>query len=81
MSFKGSPLYRIDSLLATGLPIILVYGDADEIVPFDENCAFLEKALEGYKNPNRSIRKSGIGHHPHSLEDPTEIVEFIIKNI
>ncbi len=26
------------------------------------------------------IRKKGIGHHPHSLEDPTPIVEFILKH-
>jgi hypothetical protein len=26
------------------------------------------------------IRKPGVGHHPHGLEDSTPIVEFIAKH-
>ena len=25
------------------------------------------------------IRKPGVGHHPHSLKDPTEILDFLLK--
>ena len=26
------------------------------------------------------IAKPGVGHHPHGLDDPTPIVEFIVKH-
>ena len=26
------------------------------------------------------IGKPGVGHHPHSLEDPAPIVDYILKN-
>ena len=26
------------------------------------------------------ILKPGVGHHPHSLKDPTPIVDFILQN-
>jgi hypothetical protein len=26
------------------------------------------------------IRKPGVGHHPHGLDDPTPIVEFLVRH-
>lgn len=37
MSFRNNPLDRFEELLQEKPPIILVSGDADTIVPFDEN--------------------------------------------
>lgn len=62
------------------LPIILVAGDDDSVVPFKENG---EKIVEAYKEkeiPFELILKPGIGHHPHSLEDPTMIVDFLTQH-
>ena len=35
------------------------------------------KALGGNINV---ISKPGIGHHPHALKDPKQIVDFILKH-
>ena len=79
-SCYDAPLDKIDILVKVGIPIIIVAGDADNVVPFNENAA---KLVEGFVKLNGKIRlilKQGVGHHPHSLEDPKEIIDFIIMN-
>jgi hypothetical protein len=54
---------------------------ADEVVPVSENTAL---AAERYRELGGDITvmlKGGVGHHPHGLEIPTTIVEFITRNI
>ena len=61
---------------ADGIPVMLVCGNADVIVPYDENGMVLSKILQTAGHPFREILKPGCGHHPHGLEDPTPIIEF-----
>ena len=67
----------MEPLIANNIPIIMLYGDADEVVLYAEN----GKVLEDYYRENggdmKVICKPGCGHHPHSLEDPTPIMEFV----
>jgi hypothetical protein len=80
MKFKGNPLDKVDILIKNKIPIIMVAGDSDDVVDFYENGAILEREYLK-KNCNiKTILKPGIGHHPHSLENPDVIVEFIINN-
>ncbi|MEI8191277.1 MAG: hypothetical protein WCI75_16295, partial [candidate division NC10 bacterium] len=30
--------------------------------------------------PVQTLIKKGMGHHPHGLDDPTPVVEFILKH-
>lgn len=80
--FDKNPIDRADELIQTNIPLILVCGDSDTVVPFCENG---EKLAKKYEENNvkkfKLIVKNGVGHHPHSLEDPTEIVDFIKENI
>jgi pimeloyl-ACP methyl ester carboxylesterase len=75
-----SPLDRIEPVLRAGIPIIGVSGDADKIVPYEENLAVLAKRYRAGGGLIEVIVKPGGGHHPHSLEDPTPIVDFILKH-
>lgn len=71
-----NPAGEIDELMETGVPVLIVAGDSDRWVPYEENGALLEEA---YKKAGRDITviiKKGCDHHPHSLEDVTPIVEF-----
>ncbi len=77
-TFKGNPLDNIDRYLALGLPTILIAGDSDTVVPYPENGRVLEKALVSSSLHHLVGVKPGVGHHPHSLEDPTPIVDFIL---
>jgi len=55
-----------------------VYGDADEGVPWDENTGVLAERYRELGGDITLIPKPGVGHHPHGLEDPTPVVEFIL---
>lgn len=77
VNFRKSPIDAMDKLIENNIPIIMLYGDADEVVLYAEN----GKVLEDYYRENggdmKVICKPGCEHHPHSLEDPTPIMEFV----
>jgi hypothetical protein len=75
--FPGNPLNRIDTVVAADIPIVLVAGELDEPVPYPENGAILVKRYRELGGKILEIVKSGCGHHPHSLEDPSPIIEFL----
>ncbi|WP_178024010.1 alpha/beta fold hydrolase [uncultured Paenibacillus sp.] len=62
----------------SGVPVLLVSGDADLDVPFGENGAVLERAYQAYGGTVTTILKPGGGHHPHSLPDVAPIVQFVL---
>jgi pimeloyl-ACP methyl ester carboxylesterase len=64
-------------LLEYRIPLVLVAGDSDQIVPYNENGKFLEDAYIKTNIPFKLIMKKGVGHHPHSLDNPEEIVNFL----
>ena len=79
--FKGSPIDNLAPLAKANVPILHVVGDADKIVPVAENTAIVEARYKKLGGSITVIHKKGVGHHPHSLEDPTPIVEFILKHV
>jgi pimeloyl-ACP methyl ester carboxylesterase len=62
------------------IAIVSVVGDSDEVVPVDENTALAEKIYKELGGVIEVIHKPGVGHHPHGLDDPTPVVEFIEKH-
>ena len=80
INYRENPVDKMDILLQNDIPIIMVYGDSDNIVPYDENGEILEKYY--HKNNGRivTIGKEGCGHHPHGLSDNTPIIEFVEKH-
>ncbi|MDR2169013.1 MAG: hypothetical protein LBP59_02620 [Planctomycetaceae bacterium] len=82
LKFDGNPvdLQALKPLAEQKVPILSVCGDSDDVVPYKENTAILEERYKKMSAPIEVILKPGIAHHPHSLKDPTPIVEFILKN-
>jgi lysophospholipase L1-like esterase len=78
--FKNSPLDNAELIAKGGYPILHVVGDADEVVPVDENTNPFEVRIKSAGGDITVIHKKGIGHHPHSLANPTPIVDFILKS-
>jgi alpha-mannosidase len=72
-----SPVDNLGSLAAAGIPIVAVYGEADEDLPPEENILLAQKRYGELGGEIEVIAKPGIGHHPHSLADPTPILNFI----
>jgi pimeloyl-ACP methyl ester carboxylesterase len=77
--FKGIPLNNCIKLAKAKIPVISVCGDADTVVPFEENSLKLAEIYRAAGGKIELIVKKGIGHHPHSLQDPKPIVDFILK--
>jgi len=79
-NFKNNPLDNAELIAKGGYPILHVVGDADEVVPVDENTNPFETRIKNAGGDISVIHKKGIGHHPHSLANPTPIVDFILKS-
>ncbi|MDR3147546.1 MAG: hypothetical protein LBU00_04115 [Treponema sp.] len=77
--FDESPLKRAPGLAKQGIPVILVAGDADKAVYFPENGGAFAARYREAGGIIELICKPGCGHHPHSLEGPGPIVDFIVK--
>ncbi|QEF99056.1 Alpha/beta hydrolase family protein [Stieleria maiorica] len=77
---RCNPIDALEPLAAAGVPILCVVGDADDVVPVDENTAILEQRYRELGGPIEVIHKPGVGHHPHSLKDPAPIVDFMIRS-
>jgi lysophospholipase L1-like esterase len=79
-NFKNSPLDNAELIAKGGYPMLHVVGDADEVVPVDENTNPFEVRIKSAGGDITVIHKKGIGHHPHSLANPTPIIDFILKS-
>jgi pimeloyl-ACP methyl ester carboxylesterase len=80
LAYRHNPIDSLRPLAAAGVPLLHVVGDADEVVPVEENTAIVEKRYKELGGQIRVIVKKGVGHHPHSLVDPAPIVDFILKH-
>ncbi|OGV47741.1 MAG: hypothetical protein A2017_16225 [Lentisphaerae bacterium GWF2_44_16] len=74
-----TPMDCTEEVAAAKIPIIIVAGDADEIVPYEENTAIFVKRYRELGGNIELIVKHGCKHHPHSLENPGPIADFIMK--
>lgn len=79
--FKNNPLDKIAAIIKGRYPMLHVVGDADKVVPADENTVLFEKKIRAAGGNIQVIHKPGVGHHPHSLSDPQPIVNFILKAV
>lgn len=77
LAYRGAPIDHMPELIATGIPTLIVAGDADRTVPWVENGARLAAAYRAAGAPIDVILKPGCDHHPHSLDDPAPIVAFV----
>lgn len=80
MAYPLNPVDNLAPLAKANIPILSVCGEADTVVPMDENTRLAEKRYKALGGEMKVIAKPGCDHHPHSLKDPTPIVEFILQH-
>lgn len=78
--FKGDPIHQTKKIVKGKYPMMHVCGEADQVVPVDENTHLFENEIKKVGGNIHVIYKEGIGHHPHSLKNPTPIVKFILRS-
>lgn len=79
LAYEHNPIDQLAPLAKAHIPILAVIGAADEVVPVEENIDIVEKRYLALHGTIKVIRKEGGKHHPHSLPDPSPIVDFIIE--
>jgi len=77
--YREHPMDKMHVLLENNIPVILVYGESDDVVPYIENGKLLENYYKQNDGTIITIGKKDCGHHPHGLEDNTPIIEFAKK--
>jgi len=81
LAYPGNPLDNLAALAAQKVPLIHVCGMADEVVPVSENTAVAAERYRDFGGDMTVILKGSVGHHPHGLENPLPVVEFITRNV
>lgn len=80
IAYAKNPVDSLAALAEAKVPLLHVYGDADEVVPWKENTGLIASRYKKLGGSIQLIGKKGVGHHPHGLKDPTPIVEFIHRH-
>ena len=75
--YPDQPANRLPLLAKARLPIGLVYGAQDEAAPPVFNAEIVRELYEAEGAPIRTWCRPLYGHHPHGLEDPTELLSYI----
>ena len=70
---------RIETMVLSEIPLVMVYGGKDETVPYEENGRFIEQAYDQAGIPHLVIEKPACGHHPHGLCDVTPVADFLTQ--
>ena len=74
---RFSPIELLDEFSKNGVPVLIIAGDSDRVVPHTENAQIMVDYYRSHGLPIDYILKEGCDHHPHSLDDVTPIIEFI----
>ncbi len=80
LAWRGNPVDHLEPLAKAKVALIHVVGDADDVVPPAENAELIDARYRALGGESVVIRKPGVGHHPHGLDDPAPVVEFILRH-
>ncbi|MDR3706693.1 MAG: hypothetical protein P4L33_00195 [Capsulimonadaceae bacterium] len=80
LDFTGNPIDTLAPLAAADIPIIHVTGDSDGAVPQTENTDVARERYLMLGGRFVLIVKQGCDHHPHGLNDPTPVVNYILAH-
>jgi len=77
--YQHNPVDNLSFLAKTKIPLLLVYGDKDAVVPSHENSEVVYQRYQTLGGPVDCIVKRGQDHHPHGLTDVTPVVKFFTR--
>ena len=77
-TFNNNPIDKVSDVI--NLPVIIVAGDSDHVVPYDKNGQIFADRFKSLGGKIKTIVKPGCDHHPHSLENPVSVADFIEEN-
>ncbi len=75
--FGENALYNLHIPARHRIPVLLLSGGSDTIVPYENNGRKIVDVYRRYDAPVKSIVRPGAGHHPHGLDNPAAVVPFV----
>jgi alpha-beta hydrolase superfamily lysophospholipase len=76
VAYKLNPVDNLNPLANGKIPLLLVYGDKDTVVPHAENSELVFDRYKELGGPVERVVKPGQDHHPHGLKDVAPVVKF-----
>lgn len=80
LTFDDMPINNLENFFKNKIPLLLIAGDADTVVPFEKNAKKVIEYCEKNGIELEHYVKIGCQHHPHSLENVEPILRFIENN-
>jgi len=80
LAYRLNPVDNLAPLAKAKIAILSVCGEADTVVPIEENTRLVQRRYEQLGGEIEVIAKPHCDHHPHSLKDPAPIVDFILRH-
>lgn len=80
LAWKTNPIDNLAPIAGAHIALVHVVGDSDDVVPVAENTALIESRYKELGGEIQVHHKPGIGHHPHGLDDPQPVVDFIFDH-
>ena len=80
LGYRDMPLDNIPRLIQNQIPFVMVAGGSDPVVPYSENGELLQQAYEHAGLDFAVYIKPECAHHPHGLENPKDVVQFIMEH-
>lgn len=75
--FHDSPNDHLDEFFSYRIPLLLIAGGQDPVVPLAENGGVLMDYAQRIGRRVTYYLKPNCSHHPHSLEDVSPILDFL----
>lgn len=76
VAYNLNPVDNLAPLAKAKIPLLLVYGDKDTVVPHAENSELVFDRYKELGGPVERVVKPGQDHHPHGLKDVAPVVKF-----
>ncbi len=80
LNYRNHPIDNAHKIIASKIPLCLICGAVDKVVPYNENGKLLSEMYRASGVEILEILKPDCDHHPHGLSDPTPIIEFVEKH-
>ena len=75
-----SPVNNHSRIAESRIPVLMLLGMADDVVRPESNGLLLAERLASKGLHVDLVKRDAWGHHPHGLDNPSRIVNFILRH-
>lgn len=68
------PVNMAGAIAKAGIPVLLLYGGKDKVVPPERNCELFLARFKAAGGRIRAVRRAAYGHHPHGADPGDSVV-------